>query len=240
MGKFKLFCIPHAGGSASVYSKWKHFFQPFVEVVPIELAGRGTRLQENLYHSMEQAVNDIYKQIKEQLDSGPYAILGHSMGALLAFELLNMVRSLEHNLPELIIFSGRKPPNQKVDKYRHLLSEEEFKKELSIMGGTPKELLLNEEILKIFIPIIRADIKIVETYTLREKVNAFDCDFLVINGKEDILTSVDEMGAWSMYSNRQCEIVHFNGGHFFLHENIERISQLIFKNLEMKLTSINT
>lgn len=232
MPKFKLFCLPHAGGSASAYAKWKPLYMPTVEVVPIEMAGRGARLKERLSQNMEQAVADIYGQIERHVDEGPYAIFGHSMGSLLAYELLHQLSASGHRLPQLVVFSGSNPPNRYVGKSRHLLSDDDLRNELLLFGGTPEELLLHEELLELVMPIIRADFQIVETYVPREHTLVFDCDFLVLYGKTDLFTSAKQAGEWSRYTSGKCQIEFFTGGHFFLYEHEEGIARLIKQKLE--------
>ncbi|QQE72794.1 thioesterase [Brevibacillus composti] len=238
MPKYKLFCLPHAGGSASAYAKWKPLFLPRMEVVPVELAGRGARLKEKLNRSMEHAVFDIYEQIQGQVDEGPYAILGHSMGSLLAFELLHQLSARGHRLPQLAVFSGSNPPHRPVGKRRHLLSDEELREELLLFGGTPEELLLHEELLEIIMPIIRADFQIVETYRPQNTSVAFDCDFLVLQGKADLFTSAKQAGEWGRYTRRLCHLEPFPGGHFILFEHEEEIARLILQKMEAKTRAL--
>ena len=91
MQKTKLFAF-HMLGIAFSYAKWKNHFNPSIEVVPIELAGRGYRIEENLYQSMEEAVNDVYNKIVMQIDDSPYILFGHSMGSLIAYEVARKIK----------------------------------------------------------------------------------------------------------------------------------------------------
>ncbi len=165
MKKIKLFCIPYAGGSAMVYHKWKNKLNSVIELHPIELAGRGSRYNEPLYKSLDEAVNDIYRYIISHIDSSPYALFGHSMGSYLTFELFHKLTSMRHKEPIHIFFSGKESPQSNKSKRQiHLLDDLNFKSKILELGGTPEELINNEELSHFFLPIIRADYKITEKY----------------------------------------------------------------------------
>ncbi|MBJ8054124.1 thioesterase [Bacillus cereus] len=238
MKKTKLFCFPHAGGSAFSYSKWKNYFNPHIEVVPIELAGRGYRIEESLYQSMEEAVNDVYNSIVKQLDNSPYILYGHSMGSLIAYELARKIQDSNNVLPEFLVLSGRNHPNSKIKNIRHNLPDEQFKNEVIAMGGTSSKVFQSEELLEMFLPILRADFKIVETYIHDYNMKACDVDFLILNGKDDEFTTYEEVKKWVQYTNKMCTFHSFEGQHFFLHETIEEIVSIITRKLDSQKSSI--
>jgi len=108
--KTKLFCIPYAGGSANLYNKWAQTLSKDIELVPLELAGRGTRISEGFYKNLEVAVDDIFNQIVDHIYDSNYAFFGHSLGAFLVYELTQKIMSLNLPLPKHIFFSGRRSP----------------------------------------------------------------------------------------------------------------------------------
>ncbi|PEY27155.1 thioesterase [Bacillus cereus] len=238
MTKVKIFCLPHAGGSAFSYSKWKNYFNPYIEVVPIELAGRGYRIEESCYHSMEEAVNDVYKIIFNQLNNSPYILYGHSMGSLIAYELARKIQISNNVLPEFLVLSGRNHPNSKIKDIRHNLPDEQFKNEVIAIGGTPSKVFQSEELMKIFLPILRADFKIVETYIHDNNTQVCDIDFLILNGKNDEFTTYEEVIKWEQYTNKMCTFHSFEGRHFFLHENIQEIASISIRKLDSQRSSI--
>ncbi|MDQ7236350.1 thioesterase II family protein [Bacillus pacificus] len=237
MQKTKLFCFPHAGGSAFNYAKWKNYFNPYIEVVPIELAGRGYRIEESLYQGMEEAVNDAYTSIVKQIDASPYILFGHSMGSLIAYEVARKIQDSNNELPKFLVLSGRNHPNSKIKNIRHNLSNEQFKREVIAMGGTPSGVLQSEELMEIFLPILRADFKIVETYIHDNNIKPCDIDFLIFNGKNDEFTTYDQVIKWNKYTNKTCTFHSFEGNHFFLNENIEEIAKSIIGKLNSKRLS---
>ncbi|MBC2578803.1 thioesterase II family protein [Clostridium sp. DJ247] len=226
MKKVKLFCIPHAGGSAAVYSKWKKYINPSIEICPIELAGRGKRFNENLYNNINEIVEDIYEIIKNNLQTD-YAFFGHSMGSLIAYELTYHIMKLKNKSPKHIFFSGKKAPHiMYKNRLIHTLSDIEFKNRILEFSGTPKEVFENRDMLNIFAPILRADLGIFETYKYVEKHCKLDCNITIINGKNDDLT-INDISGWKQHTSKSCSIYLFNGGHFYLNENLEALISII-------------
>lgn len=227
MKKIKLICIPQAGGISSNYLKWKSYLDPAVELVPIELSGKGTRFCEPLYESIEEAVYDIVASIKQDITNCNYAIFGHSMGALLAFELLYALKKEGFSLPICCFFSGRNPPHHLTYKHRHLLNDEEFWCEIKSIGGTPDEVLKSPEARELFSPILRRDFKLVDTYKFnpdREKIN---CPFIIMYGFEDSLVSIERIAEWGIYSKCKTNLHGIRGSHFFVFEDIVSVVKLI-------------
>lgn len=227
MDKLRLFCLPHAGASASIFIKWKGLFPPNIEIVPLELAGRGQRWNEPLYHTLDEAVDDIFHRISNQLHEMPYVFLGHSMGGLIAYELIHRISKSGLPTPQFSVFSGVNPPHRKLNKGRYLLPDDELIKELQSMGGVSKELLSDVELLSLFLPIIRADFKIVETYISKEDQSKFNFDILVLRGENDVLTPRERMEEWMRYSSKDCSIHDLEGTHFFLYEHVEKVSKIV-------------
>ncbi len=228
MGKIKLFCLPYAGGSANIYMEWKKYLHPLIELNAIELAGRGPRSEVPFYKSVDEAVSDIYNRIKDDLNNCRYVIFGHSMGSVLAYELAYKIKSLQHLPPLHLFFSGRHAPQIKKDKKNlHVLPDNEFMREVIELGGTPKELLENRELLEIFLPILRADFQIVETYNYIEKNEKLDCDITILWGKQEEETTISDISLWRGHTNKSCRIHLLNGGHFFINEFMQDVVSII-------------
>lgn len=92
MTKIKLFCLPYAGGSSVIFNSWKQYIDPSIELVPIELAGRGKRINEPLYNGVNDAVEDVFGLIKNKITDTPYALFGHSMGGMISYELAQKIK----------------------------------------------------------------------------------------------------------------------------------------------------
>jgi medium-chain acyl-[acyl-carrier-protein] hydrolase len=227
MHKVKLFCLPYAGASASVYSKWRRRLFPTVEIRPLELSGRGARSNESLPASVEEAVEDLFRQMAGELDDSPYAVFGHSMGSLLAYELVHRIRRASLPEPGTLFVSGRSAPHIPAgDRRVHLMSDAEFREELIRIGGTPKELFDTPPLYRLFERIIRSDYRMIETYRYKEKPQRIGSTMIVLNGTHD-RTTLGRMEEWENHAAAACRIVNFHGGHFFIHECEDEIFELI-------------
>lgn len=227
MKKIKLFCFPYAGGSAGVYTSWKSKLDNSIELRPVELSGRGRRYKLPLYENMEKMINDVYNEIRGELDTMPYVFFGHSMGSLIAYELYYKIKETKHNPPVHIFFSGHKAPHmKKTEKDLHNLSDEEFKKEILSIGGTPEELFDYPELVDLFIPILRADYKVVDTYKYKEKDEKIDCNISIFNGEDDI-DEICDLKEWKIHTSKGCKEYLFRGGHFFINQSYNKIGNII-------------
>lgn len=223
----KLFCLPYAGGSEVIYYKWKKYLNSSIHLEAIELKGRGKRFNDKPYGNLEEAVEDIYENIKDKLLQDEYAIYGHSMGSVLAYELYYKIYNEKVNLPKHIFFSGHKEPSMPRRKKKlYLLQDEQFIKEIIELGGTPQDVVDNKELLQLFIPILRSDFKILENYIYKEKKEKIQCDISILNGKEDDIT-LDELLSWKIHGDKGFKIYNFEGDHFFINNNVENITKII-------------
>ncbi|CAM4252711.1 thioesterase II family protein [Bacillus mobilis] len=231
MKKMKLICIPAAGGTAAAYWKWKQYLHPSIELVPVELSGKGSRFSQPLYENVEEAVCDILSSIRKDISDSAYAVFGHSMGAMLAFELLYKLEESGFNLPICSFFSGKNPPHQVTHKNRHLLNDEEFWHEVRGIGGTPEEVLVNPEVRELFSPILRRDFKLVDTYKFTPDRDTISCPFVVMNGHKDNLISTEKMKEWALYSGCKTDLYDFKGDHFFIFDYSKEVLKIINQHL---------
>nr|WP_090889481.1 thioesterase domain-containing protein [Evansella caseinilytica] len=216
MSKIKMFCLPYGGGSASVYLKWTKLTKS-LEIIPVELAGRGSRIQDPQYTHIDEAVEDVCGYIMKHSDDSRFVIFGHSLGSLIAYELYFALKA-QFAKPLMLFLSGKNPPDVLSRRLRHKLSDEELKRELHALGGLSEEVLLYPEILELFLPVIRNDFKIVEQYVMSSEHGQVDCPLVIFNGRQDRLTSLNKMERWHQFTTSKCEIHHYDGHHFFLFE----------------------
>lgn len=231
MKKIKLFCLPYAGGSAAVYKKWKKYLHNSIELIPVELSGRGKRFGEGAYNSIDEASEDVFKSIREHDDQTEYAVFGHSMGSLIAYELYYKIIKYQHKPPIHMFFSGFRAPDQPSNKPPiYDLPDKSFTEEFFKLGGTPRELIENEELLSIFLPILRGDYKIVEKYDYIQREEKINTDITVFYGNEDDLTN-ERVNQWSKHTKKIFKSYCFNGNHFFIHDYTEEIVNIINKTI---------
>ncbi len=213
----RLFCLPYAGGSASVFRLWSRFAPPGVEVCSVELPGRGTRFGEQAYVHMDQLVGDLVRSMQPFLDR-PYTIFGHSMGGLVGFELTRRLRALGYAPPEHLIISaasdptGRRAPASPL----HLASDALVMAKLRSLNGTPAALLEDDEFMGLMLPTIRADFAVLETYRYRPEA-PLAVPITVLGGIEDTSVSPSGLAGWRQLSSSGFGLQMFEGDHFFLH-----------------------
>jgi medium-chain acyl-[acyl-carrier-protein] hydrolase len=228
----KLLCFPYAGGSSAIFSRWKQYLDPSIELLAVELAGRGGRMQDAFYDDMDEAVEDAFQCIRAHIADAPYALFGHSMGSRIAHELVKKVRANNCPLPAHIFHSGRGAPHiERADEKKyHLMDDAEFRKEVLELGGTPPELFENPEMMSLFLPVLRNDFRLVEETLKEDKTVPFEGDITVFLGKEDDLTA-DQCDGWKIHTKQLCHLFYFEGGHFFLHDATTRLVGLINQTL---------
>lgn len=229
----KLYCIPYSGGSASVYYKWRKSLNSQITLIPLEMAGRGSRIKESFYETIDDAAQDLSQRIVADLAPGEeYAIFGHSMGALVAFETYFALMEKINIEPQHIFFSGRKAPQDEVIKTDfYKLPEEEFMHKVIRYGGNTEEILGNESLMRLFVPILRNDFRLAEIYTFTPKERLIGCDYTVLSGTEDYSVQIAELSLWSVFATKNVNYAYLPGSHFFITENVPMTTDLINRTL---------
>jgi len=227
--EFNLFMIPYAGGSSSVYRKWKKDFSKNINVVFLELSGRGSRYREPLYLHLKDTVDDIYNQILDVTTHSRkgYAFFGHSMGALIAYELAYKIQESSIQNPDYLFISGHMPPHLRKQTDRYKMPDNKFLKEIIKLGGSSKALLESTELADIILPILKADMQSVETYEHYQRPKKLNIDMHIFNGEKDITTINHLIKEWSIFTERNCYVNHFKGNHFFIDDNYKEITRII-------------
>ena len=228
MSKIKLFCVPYAGGSATMYHKWKKHLDDEIELVPVELPGRGRRIHEDLYQGIPDAVEDVFRIIKDNIHHSPYALFGHSMGAMITYHLAQKIRRSGILQPLHVFISGRGAPGvERKDKKKYsLMSDGEFLDAVVKLGGTSDEFFEHPELMELFFPLLRNDFRISESEKFDEPPAPLDNNITVFLGKEEDLTDEQCVG-WKKHTRKMCNTIYFNGGHFFIHDETIKITKII-------------
>ncbi len=216
--KFRLFCLPYAGGDSSIYTPWVNQIPDFIELLPIQLPGRSIRIQEPAISSMTELVDQIYLSMLPLLDK-PYMLLGHSLGGRVGFELLHKINKTNAPPPKHFIASGSKAPHlPRTNNITYNLPDEEFIEELRKLNGTPSEVINNRELMEFLLPMLKADFCISDNHVTKQKT-LLDCSISVFHGEEDTLVSESDARAWQKHFSKPINFQVFSGGHFFINEN---------------------
>ncbi|EJW15203.1 nonribosomal peptide synthetase subunit [Paenibacillus alvei DSM 29] len=226
----RLFCLPYAGGNASIFRSWHEYVPAFAEVCAVQYPGRGARLREPAHTSMPSLLEAVSHAMRPLLDK-PYILFGYSMGALLAYELsILLSRSLNRPPLKLIVAGLNAPFVQSPVSPIHDLPEEEFRKRLRLNGGMPEELIDDEELLDLLSPSLRADFSVCETYEYTR--GTVPCPIVALGGQDDEFLSKQSLASWRILTNADFSCKLLPGGHFFLHAHPEQLLSTIRKEIE--------
>ena len=214
----RLFCFPYAGGTALGYRTWAQKFPASVEVVAIQLPGRANRIQEPPIAKLTDLLEPIAAALAPFLDM-PFALFGHSMGALIAFELARFFRRQGRALPWHLFISGRKAPQLSSERAPlYNLPKDELLAELQQLDGTPREVLEHPELMDLMLPTLRSDFSICDTYEYTEEA-PLTCPITAFGGLQDFDVSRQKIEAWREQTSATFTLRMFPGNHFFIHSN---------------------
>ena len=224
-----LFCIPFAGGSVYSYLPLKQRMHPAIKVVPLELPGRGRRSNETRLTCMRAIALDLLEIIHPSIDQ-PYALLGHSMGALAAYLVAAQLTAAKLPLPSHLFVSGIRPPHRISREAKwHVLPLDELKLKLAELGGSPVAVLDDKELMDYFAPIIRDDMRAIAEYRYRP-VSPLNVPITVMIGTTESITRAEVL-EWSDMTSSECRVLQYEGGHFFLFDHLGDICALIRSTL---------
>ena len=235
--RLRLFCFPYAGGAASAFCIWTGSLPREVEVCPIQFPGREGRLGEAPFSRLESLIEALVPAIRPYLDR-PYAFFGHSMGATIGFELAHQLCVQGNPGPLHLFVSGSRAPQvPSLDQPIHHLPDEEFIEKLRRFNGTPEAVLQNAELMWVFLPILRADLTLHETYVYTAS-EPLACPVSAFGGLEDREVSHDDLNAWRELTRGEFILRMFPGDHFFLRSARPYFLQAMSQDLTAILSRI--
>ncbi|AXY74560.1 thioesterase [Paraflavitalea soli] len=222
MMKPQLFLLHFAGGNGYSFEFMRRFWPDF-EFIPLELPGRGKRINEALLYDLEAAAADICQLILKRLHTAPFLLFGHSMGSILALRVTALLEGLGKP-PLHLVVSGTSGPKEIITRKRHLMPRQEFMEELKIIGGIPDEILGHAELFDFFEPILKADFQVVETYDY-SAFRPVQTPILAMMGSQE--ESAGNIGHWKAFTLSSFAAEILEGGHFFIYPGVERLCQII-------------
>lgn len=210
----RLFCLPFAGGSASAYRDWSERLPGWLEVLPVELPGRGMRLGEPPIPALMPLVEAMLTGLAPWMDR-PFAFFGHSMGALIAFEATRVLRRRRQALPALLAVSGYRAPHlDDPEPQLRGLDDRALLARVRDLGGTPPEVLASRELLELLVPVFRADFAVTETWVSPAEP-PLELPMLVLGGLWDPRAPRPALEAWERHAAGPLRTVMFPGDHFY-------------------------
>jgi medium-chain acyl-[acyl-carrier-protein] hydrolase len=224
-----LFCLPFAGGGAGVFREWAGLLPKGVEVLPVHLPGREARFNEAAIDDVDALVEQLLEGLLPHVD-GPFALFGHSMGGLIAFELADRLRR-RGLAPAWFFPSGVQAPHlPRQVEARHPLPDDEFLASVQRLNGIPRELLANPEVVQLMLPTLRRDFRLVETYRYRPRP-PLACPVVAFGGQDDPEVPPTKLEAWREQAAGPFEAHLIGGDHFFINTSRAELLRLIGERL---------
>jgi medium-chain acyl-[acyl-carrier-protein] hydrolase len=211
----RVFAFPHAGGSASLFAGWQHRMPAGIEIVGVTPPGHGVRLSEPRFRRLLPLVRALTEEIQPLLDR-PFAFVGYSMGALVAFEVCRELRRRQAPLPlHLSVYGASAPDFSMLDGGIHDLPDEEFRARLKAFGGMPESVLGNRELMQLVMPILRADFEALGTYEFREEP-PLPVAVCAVGASDDRHTTETSIRAWQRHTSVAFRRELMRGDHGFV------------------------
>lgn len=234
--RLRLFCFPYAGGGASMFYAWSSGLPPEVQVCPVHLPGRENRLTEPPFTRLSPLVQKLARVLLPFTDM-PFAIFGHSLGAVIGFELGRELRRQHRLRPIHLFVSARRAPQlPNHASPLHQLRDAEFLQELlSRYNGIPKVILQDRELMKLFLPVIKADMAILETYAYASE-EPLECPISAFGGLLDREISHADLEAWSRQTRSTFAVQMFPGDHFFIQSARAYLLRALSQDLSLYLS----
>jgi len=225
----RLVCFPHAGGAASAYFAFSRALPSSVEALSVQYPGREDRRGEPVLTDVRELADSLAGALApwhgERL-----AFFGHSMGAIVAFEVADRLRQHHGVSPVAFFASARRAPSAAREEHVHLLDDHGLLAELKALSGTATALFDNPEIVRMVLPAIRGDYRAIETYEYSPGA-VLDCPVTAFAGAADHRVAIPEVRAWRDHTTGEFALRVFPGGHFYLHEHRAEVVRQVVRRL---------
>jgi medium-chain acyl-[acyl-carrier-protein] hydrolase len=232
----RMFCFPYAGGGASIYRGWGASLPGDLEVCPVQIPGRESRLREPAYDHLQPMVQAIADALVPHMTL-PFIFFGHSMGAAISFELARELRRRGQPQPLHLFVSGRRAPHLPArEEPIHALPEPEFIEKLRELNGTPEEVLQHEELMRLIIPLLRTDFCVNETYEYVQE-EPLQAGISAFGGLGDADVSREDVEAWKEHTTGRFRMRMLPGDHFFINGSGK---DLVLESVTRDLAELST
>jgi medium-chain acyl-[acyl-carrier-protein] hydrolase len=233
--RLRLYCLPYAGGSAGVFRSWCDLLPSNIDVWGVEYPGHGSRISEPLMDRIDALAELIAEAVAAQ-PAVPYALFGHSMGSLVAFEMCHVLAARNATTPALLVAAGHRGPHLPASKPPvHDAPDAEFVAHLRELGATPPEVLESAELVDLMLPILRNDFRACETYSAPERP-PLRTEIAAYGGLADKDADRDALLAWEQETLGRFALRLFPGGHFFVRECASRVAATLQRDMAETLS----
>jgi surfactin synthase thioesterase subunit len=235
-----LVCFPYAGASGSIFLRCEKYMGGKIKIFPLDPPGRGRRMAEPLCETIEETVVDLKKQILDLFNTKneQYAICGHSMGSLLAYELLHELLKSDFPMPVHVFLSGKNPPDVPVKERISQMENSEFIERILKLGGTDPKFFESQTLTNVYIPILRKDLKMLETYEHKNNRKKLPVNLTFFFAVDDAEVDIEKIKHWQDFITGNFQLYYFPGGHFFFLDHIEKMATVIVETLSETENSI--
>jgi medium-chain acyl-[acyl-carrier-protein] hydrolase len=227
----RLYCLPHAGAGGTAFRKLAWALQSRISVHGVTYPGREARIDEPLAFTVQHLAADLINGDVIQTDR-PYALFGHSLGALVAYETAVRLCQLRVPAPVALFVSAERAPHLPYRGTRTTeMSDAELIERLVRMGGTSADVVRHERLMDLLLPIIRADFALDEQYVHKNACGSLGVPIVAIGGRTDEFALPEELGAWARHTAGQFHVRLLDGGHFYWFDQYEQLATLIADEL---------
>jgi len=234
-GSPTMVCFPHAGGSATFFQPLARALSPTIEVAAVQYPGRGQRRTAQLVDSIDVIVDQLLDVMRSQ-GRRPTVLFGHSMGAVIAFEVACRLEQDPRTPPVVLVVSARRAPSVHRDEAVHRLDDAGILAHVRRLGGTDPGVVTDDELLRLMLPVLRNDYKAVETYRYRPGVTV-SCRISAYLGRSDQRVDLDDALAWRHLTSGAFRIQTFRGGHFFVNSDPAAVRDAVLRDLTVTASS---
>lgn len=221
-----LYCFPYAGGMANMYKDWISYSPTYLAIKPVEYPGRGNKAQSQCIPNLNELLDHLEKELLPKLN-GDFAFFGHSLGAIVSFELACRIK-FKHGISPKCLFLSSCPPPGKIMTIASIsqLNDYDFLKKIESLNGMPKELMADPSFLHSFLPILRNDFGLLDEYIADPSIK---CDFpiIVYGGTEDPHVDPEDMKEWALHTTNDSSVHLFHGDHFYIRKPHDLLGNII-------------
>ncbi|APE37833.1 hypothetical protein BOX37_32245 [Nocardia mangyaensis] len=229
LARTALICFPHVGGSATYFAPLARCIDPAIEPLSVQYPGRQDRRHDEWAGSIDELVDGVLGELPGTVEGRAVALYGHSMGAIVAFEVCRRLPEFGVT-PQALFLSGRRSPRSTRKEHNHTYTEAELATELRLVADTAPTWLADPELRELLLPVVRRDYRAIESYVYTEG-RPVACPIVVLTGDDDPYVDVDEAKDWESFTTGDFALHAYQGKHFFMESNLPAVGQLMSETL---------